>query len=1032
MKRILMMGQLFMLLTCIGLLAACSGNDSPSQPQAERSWYWEHELVGAGSRIATENHTVVLRLKPDAQVSKASGEVTALKTIPYTYKKSGRYEYCIEANDPYFVGMTITSESTGKQIAAVQQGACVQAEIAAGKHTVAITHKRLAAGDKERLAFIGVPKAIRLTGKTPAAAASAVDPTEIGKLAITDNKGNLLTLSSNQPASDGHENYFLTTVPMRTVTADDLFSFAIDPDNPASGYHLISSKGPLGAFYAENLPIPVYPPVVDPGYGDCQVQTVGVGSYITYLQGPLYTYSQKYTYTPPAAFFRLNDLGGYNFYLTLDLIRQSYVGIAGQNAACTSNAYNGDMYKTVFTVLYRYYDDSSLLPPLQQGEVALFEKTGYGGKAWVFMKDQPDLAKLTAAVSAARSVKTGPNTKVALYDNASGLRNTYVGYNMDDLSKTSITGSLASLQVSPDISNIKLSSKSCRYCDLSGFSIGSTGSGTWLDTYDFTGANFSNASFTNVTVFKSTFTGANLTGSTITTTIYDNNGGISNSDFTAALMNQITISGSYFFGMKYSTFDRADFTGANITKAYIYNSSFIGTKMVNAYIASSEIFCDNDQFVSDSSRCFSNKPGEQLDLSSSFIVRDNQADYYFVADWMDPTNVYGGDPANSQYLVLNQTVFIQPFTLSSKKKPTDLSNANFSGAIFADGMVVENVTKSCADMTARAGCVNFSGVTIKGAGFSDSMLKGGLFAGAIATGSSFNRATMPYADLSNANFSGAVFQGATLSYANLSGSSFFQARFNKDPVTNASAKLDNAFLYNANMASADLSGASMTYVSFHSVSSANKCQPADGSTIPSTCASAYQAIMANTNLTGAYLTSLDLSGATLNGAIFSGSFAIGANFTGTLLKVDPTSGMSTNFNRAALFGTDFTNAQTASTDFSNAYFDDQVSPPSFKGTSVAYLGNSYTAFAGVQPAYSDHVCAWYATRQLTVQNMLPVTDANITCPDFSKGPCNGSQWQASTALDPRLLVMTYKNGAAGVPAACNNSYTMWTNMAPSP
>jgi len=803
MKPLMNNVRIFLLLSCVLLVSACSdGGGSGNWLQAERNWYWEHELSGSNARIATEQHTVVLLLKPGATAYKAAGGSTSVKTLPYTYKKSGKYEYCIAANDPYFVGMTITSEDTGKPVATVQQGACVQADISAGKHTVALTHKQLAAGAKERLAFVGVPNAVK-----PA------------------TKSNTVASTGAEPAKFANSN----------------------PGDPGSALNLASST-------------------------------------------------------------------------------------------------------------------------------------------------------------------------------------------------------------------ITLSGNSCRYCNLSGLSLGNSGSGTWFDTYDFTGADFSNSSFTNVTIFNCNFTGAILTGSTITTTIYDG-GGINTCNFTSAKMNKITITGEQETGLMYSTFDMADFTGASITKAYIYNSLFRSATMANATITASTIDCDNDNYETDSSKCFSNKPGEQLDLSNSIIISDTFDKYsYFVASRMDPTDLYGGDPSNSQYFNLNHTVFKQPFTLSNTNKSTDLSNANFSGAIFADGMVVESVKKSCADMSTLTGCVNFSGTTMPSASFKNSKLNGANFAfanlssasftesvlnGASLQGArgasqtSFMRAQMVKADLSNARFSGSIFQGAVLTSANLSGSAFIGSKFNKDPNSNVSARLDNAFLYNTNMQSADLSGVSMTNVSFHSTTKSNVCQ--DKTDVPSRCASAYKAIMANSNLTGAYLASLDMSGATLNGAILNSSFAMGANFNGAQLLVDPTTGTAVSFSQAILFGADFTNAMTKNSNFSNAFFDDQITPAK-AGTTVAYLGYLYTSFAGAQSEYKDHVCAWYQSAGVTGSKPsgltasgtpavvpLPPTDSTVVCPDQTRGPCSGGQWKASQLLDISKVVLTYL-GQTGAPAACNGDFIQWTNI----
>ncbi len=212
----------------------------------------------------------------------------------------------------------------------------------------------------------------------------------------------------------------------------------------------------------------------------------------------------------------------------------------------------------------------------------------------------------------------------------------------------------------------------------------------------------------------------------------------------------------------------------------------------------------------------------------------------------------------------------------------------------------------------------------------------------------------------------------------------------KSPNTSLSAKLDGAYLKNANLAQADLSGASLTHATWYSTS-AMVCP---GSTWTGTCASGEGTTLSNANLEGAYLNGLDLSGATLQGAQLTGALLVGANLTDAKLGNDPTTGSSTSLSSAFLQGADFTDAPAIGADFLYAYVD----LASTKGATMGFqLPVDNLNFTGYWNDISDPECVLFSYTQ---QTTVPDTDGTNTCPDNSNGPCTeDTQWQSQIPIE---------------------------------
>jgi len=490
--------------------------------------------------------------------------------------------------------------------------------------------------------------------------------------------------------------------------------------------------------------------------------------------------------------------------------------------------------------------------------------------------------------------------------------------------------------------------------------------------------------------------------------------------------------------------------------------------MSSATIIGSIITCGSDL-----SRCLSSgadNSGKSLRLNLqnatisgaiSYSILDKPAGGLFALDLVNPDPAIGGTGQNCRYFDITGATIKTNASFSYRGTSADLSNCSYRNVTFAGGVDLSNVTKPCADMTNFTGCVDFSksyfndllanlfsGVpsdlrgaifeqaTIKNADFSDALLNYASFKSALAATDAidnvlFTRAAMNHANLSNAVFNYANFQGANLSNANLSNGSFFGALFSNDPSgLQKQTVLDGAYLQNTNMASADLSSASMRHAAFHSKYplSTGTCLP-DSNKKTTNCASAYKAIMVGTNLSNAYLVGLDMSSASLYGANFANSILVGANFTNAVIKANQGSQPNTSFQGAVMYSTNFTNVALLNANLGGAYFDDPATTQGYAtgGMLVSSLDINYTSFPGSSYA-GKPVCVRYQPASVTLQSKAayPGTDASSICPDQSSGPCrSNSSWLPSVPLDALLYRLTYNySGSPDPPPAPSQCSTV--------
>ena len=272
-------------------------------------------------------------------------------------------------------------------------------------------------------------------------------------------------------------------------------------------------------------------------------------------------------------------------------------------------------------------------------------------------------------------------------------------------------------------------------------------------------------------------------------------------------------------------------------------------------------------------------------------------------------------------------------------------------------------------------------------------------------GRDFSFAVMPNVDFSNGylakvDFSNASLQHANFSGANLTGASFQGAALSNNVGDNISetATFEGAHLKNVNLSNAQLSGVTFTSANFYGSAAANssagcKTTQADNAGFAIGCSTAFKAIMTGTVLVDAYLFGVDFTSAQIKGADFTNAVLTGATFVGATIESSGT-GAPTKFIGAHLQGTELGSA--ASADMTNAFID-------FRSAgNIMFLnlsGSIHNAFAcGTStcvPASGKDVCTQVQYDKAT---SVPQSNANITCPDKTKGPCGAAgdpKWKST-------------------------------------
>jgi uncharacterized protein YjbI with pentapeptide repeats len=321
-------------------------------------------------------------------------------------------------------------------------------------------------------------------------------------------------------------------------------------------------------------------------------------------------------------------------------------------------------------------------------------------------------------------------------------------------------------------------------------------------------------------------------------------------------------------------------------------------------------------------------------------------------------------------------------TLSSQAAPLDLSGAILSGVDFS-GTILDFVNFGCFDgvATQREPCPAASGTpactTLQGTNLAKASLMGACLAGAGLQGASLSESNLAGADLSSAQLLGLP-----------SGT----------PATLAGAFMPDAILHGA-----DLTGVNANYVAFYSANAT---------------ADATDATMTGARFTNAYLAGADFGQATAESTAWTQSVLIGASFDSTHLEKNATADEATDFSGAYLQGASFTNATVTDADFTSSYWDLTGSE-----TLVIQMPQQSLEFKGYWNGAGDPECV---AATYDAPSVPPITTSTNFCPNGAPGSCTAVWEMPITPIDqavPRSAV--YPDLPVNPTSQCTETDLFW-------
>lgn len=922
------------------LFIACSrGSEDGNKGHNDRSAYLERELKAAGH--VRPEHTIVLQLEDETEATTAGtllegGQHLVENRIPYEYKTSGWYRYCLDKQDPWIVGVRLFDE-TGEIVVEMSHGDdCVSTELPKGTYEMVVYHH---AGSlippEDRTAFVHTGSPAQLPNFGAEGNNAVPIPRTVptiprgGKWAITTTSGILSLSSTLHPLRANYDysdmdyslDYLLTAGVAQSFGASELFTVQSGLMRPLSNplMQLACRNSHMRFFANERESYRTWDSIAM----TAQTET-GCLNYIFYPDWSPYN-DQPY-HINHVTDFRIVDLGNYQFKLDavgdMDTKRAKYllppIGVENHSL------YFGDIPPTpnhdpnpelTFTVLYRIYDDASTLDLTepQEGEVMLFGEAQYKGPVWVVANT--NAAGITTVqlnsplVPAANpyqrihSIKVGPDVIVTLCD-GDNLGGTCTEYRQ---AAPQITGGIKSLKITSARTHL-ISSVECVGCDLRGLNM----TNLTLDT-----ANLSQANLTGDDLTGTTFRGANLTEASLNQTIAPNvNFGqlpgiqqccVSYVLFRSSCSKEIclpTLTPStcqLYTGLcsarlapgvppTLTQLSRADFSDANLTGAQFGGTTISGAKfgsvkgivfhpatIQNADFRGTSLSCADFSTTDLTTALFDNPPTITTDFSCRFAARFAKVNMqqFPTALWrfMDLTGAYLVG-ANGQNMV-----------------GTNLSGLDLRGAMLGgvhmDGVNLQNGLlncdgSNCTDLTgayftgARLDGANLDHAIIKRADFDKCFLSNAILTNVLAqTDQNEPHTSFAYAYLYGANLDNGQFN-----YANFSNAAIYAAI----PSKTVSAKgtiFNNADMSNAILARLDLSQAHLqdTHLSNATLVEANL---SGGNCI-------------GANFSGAFLQGVDLTGALLNGAnLVNANVLLDKDAMGNVTAYDPTGKKITN------------------------------------------------------------------------------------------------------------------------------------------
>jgi uncharacterized protein YjbI with pentapeptide repeats len=284
-------------------------------------------------------------------------------------------------------------------------------------------------------------------------------------------------------------------------------------------------------------------------------------------------------------------------------------------------------------VVFRFFPDGNV-PPLQDGEVALYEKCNYQGKAVVLGRSLANFLEWNSDVvtldKLGASVQLGNNTAVTFYSepNFAGSPQT------ETLNAACLASKIASIQVQ-SAASVLVSTRKCLNCSLEGADL----SGLDLSGVDLTSADMK---------------GARLAGTILS----------------SATLRQTNLSGAKLYG---ATLDNANLEGANLQSAYLTNSPPDGIDQAASL---------NGAFLRNANLSFAQLSGANF-TNASFYGTNGLGGS---SGWSTcPVNNQGytNGCATAHYAVMNNTVLSGAYLFG-----VDFTNTQATGAVFGNAVLV--------------------------------------------------------------------------------------------------------------------------------------------------------------------------------------------------------------------------------------------------------------------------------------------------------------------------------------------------------
>ncbi|TKB25881.1 pentapeptide repeat-containing protein [Desulfopila sp. IMCC35006] len=828
---------IFFSITGLPLLALGKSVPTPAVTVIDSPWVYEEEFLTHPTLHARNNQTVILNLESSVQKGRKNLEERAFRgeskdradrgkrnivkgnksshkdrgkshqkkdsliknSVRFLVEEEQRYSFCIPDEEPYIVRIKLTGSSRNTMLNTRKGSACKAVLLEPGRYALDIYHdgSRVGAGKK---AFLHRPARQRhLRSQSP------VGTTHGGTLQEQLTYPNFFALSAgtNSIGKMYLHSDTNTDPPKLALSASSngvIDKFVLSFYNATTDFQQFQNSRPLAPWLPQSE--------WDSGFAPVTI-TPFVNS--TFQYAP-YTMSLHAQYCPTkvdnstffcTVGFILNDAGDGTYTMWADTdVDNLFPWVEAQPggpdnhvpvvvSSVSGNVDDPNALNWDFTFIG--YADASTMPPLQEGEFAIYSQCDFKGTAFVFDSDVDfsEFSTMTQAAitppSSIKTIKLGPSTFLQMFKNGQSVAN--IGADVSCASEPIVADQT---NVFIDVLKFIAATNSCINCNLAGV--------------DFSGDDFSGADFGDGTKGVD-FSGAILTGANLA------NANFSNTNLTDADLDTIT-------GTTVSSMSGASFTGASLDC-----TSFKGSDLTGAGFGNNTFMADQRCYVDLSGATFDFATFDKtvwryLDLSSS--TAENVPDVISTA--AEPLDLSGAVLTNVKWLkgktldYVNlgcnrsdaQTTTVCPAS-SGTEVCTTLQGAELTGA---------SLIKACLSGASMEG-VDLAFSNLDGTDLSNAVLEantGGTGSGRVGT---LEGAFMRDVDMSGANLTGvnasnvnfysssstptAIANEITAPGADFSGAYMAGADFSGSTSNLQSTNWSGAMLINANFSQADLS-----------------------------------------------------------------------------------------------------------------------------------------------------------------------------------------------------------------------------------